>query len=165
MFPAMNKFASNIWIGPLADGINEVKMREHGITAIANLTGYPMGMAEAGFKELVIEQEDGDEIPAENIAKFIGWMADRYNEGDVIYIHCAAGISRTPSFLIAWLLHTVNAYGPDADLRGLWSAFEDGIGACRSCIQPHWRLKKSILEYFASRVSTPGVSGIANRNQ
>lgn len=72
----------------------------------------------------------------------------------MVLIHCAAGISRTPSFLIAWLMEAerevpVGDWRPDYDaVRNAWSRHEDNIRTIRPIIQPHWRLKTSILAIF-----------------
>lgn len=55
-----------------------------------------------------------------------------------VLVQCGAGISRSSSLVIAWLMH----HGWS------WDQAEDLVRAARPIIQPHHELKTSILEFF-----------------
>jgi predicted protein tyrosine phosphatase len=126
-------------------------MRALGITAVANLTPDDFGCADAGFKVLHLTIDDATAPPRERRAihrTMQSWEAS----GDVVLIHCHAGISRTSAFAIAWLMHTRGA-NAQSDLLTMWSTSEDIVGAVRPIIMPHYLLKRAVIQHFAERAA------------
>lgn len=152
-YPRMNQFTDWIWIGCFRDGTDYEGLRTAGIGAVANLTQDPGGAGHAGFKELVLNQEDGEDISFKKIDQFLAFMEACRYEGLSVLIHCHAGISRTSSFLIAWLIHQDLKAVPERqreedEIKVLWSYHEDAIRKVRPIIYPAYELKRSIINYF-----------------
>lgn len=154
IWPTITRWNTRLYLGSGLDACNVQLLQSHGVTAVANLTDDNMGehLVTTGvpypFKTLVLGQLDGNLIPDATIRSFFAWMDETWAEGHTILLHCHAGISRTPSFFIAWLMHRqgcTNAVG----LRDVWSKWEDQIGLRRPIIQPHYKLKSSVLNYFS----------------
>ncbi len=148
----ITKFSDRIWLSGIVGAGEFNKLKELGITAVANLTHDDIGAKAAGFNCLVLNQYDGDVIPAVTLEIFLKWMDNRWENGDKILLHCHAGISRTPSFLIAWFMHK-QGMNRDWDLRSEWSNYEDKIVLVRPIIMPHYKLKTSIIRYFEEKAA------------
>jgi hypothetical protein len=144
---ALSRVSDRLYLGAEKEARNAALLTTYGITAVANLTDEYFDCDMDRFKYLQLNQLDTVDIPAAKIKQFIDWMDAREKDGDTILVHCHMGISRTPALVIAWWMHKHNA-NKDSDLKGMWSKFEDKIGAVRSFIRPHHNLKKSILAYF-----------------
>jgi hypothetical protein len=158
----ITKWSPTIYFGGYWGAVDEAALQERGVTAVCNLTGQEWwfardaadedGYRERGMAYLRLGQDDGDEVPRETIERFLAWMRERDRAGDVVYLHCQMGISRTPSFLICWLLDVVGA-DSTKDVKGLWSRFEDKIGRLRRIISPHAALKRSIIAHFEGKAA------------
>jgi predicted protein tyrosine phosphatase len=146
--------AEQIYMGAAREAIDTALLRAVGITAIANLTPEDFGSSREVFKYLQLDQDDTVDIPPAKIKQFLDWMDARMCDGDHVLVHCHMGISRTPSLIIAWLMHHQGACKDD-DLKAMWNKFEDQLGKARPIIQPHWRLKRSVLEYFGYEYAWP----------
>jgi hypothetical protein len=144
----LSRLSAQIYLGGYADAMHTDLLRFAGITAICNLTNTDLGTQALGFPTLVLGQEDGESISRETLDTFFAWMLEHVAQQHVILVHCAAGISRTPSFVIAWFLWLDAANAETGDVREMWSTHEDRIRRYRPVIQPHHRLKDSVLRYF-----------------
>lgn len=149
IFRKADKYNDRIYLGRCSDSRPEV-LKALGITAVANLTQDYFEVPPE-IKLLKLDQADGDYVSDSTLRTFLDWMDVTWAEGHTILIHCHAGISRTPSFLIAWFMHC-SGCNRDSDLRREWSVYEDKIGKIRPVIQPHYKLKKSIISYFEQLV-------------
>ena len=150
-YAPLTKLSERLWLGGLAD-VETSEAREHlrslGITHIVNLaagTDDELEPLDHGFTVLRVEQEDGEPIPRETIDHFLAWMKE--HQDAKMLIHCAAGISRTPSFVIAWEMEQLDARGA-RNLASLWEGLERDIAAARPVIWPSGVLRQSVLDYF-----------------
>jgi predicted protein tyrosine phosphatase len=147
-----SKLTDRLWLAGAATARQHDVLRSLGITAVVNLTPDDYGCEEAGFKVCHIQIDDAAALDTEPIVRFLSTMDEWERDGDVVLIHCHAGISRTSSFAIAWLMHRAGA-SHDTDLRAMWSRFEDAVGAARPIIMPHYLLKRAILNHFDARAA------------
>jgi len=75
----------------------------HKITAVLNVhqkDDYPKN------PDIIYEHipfADGPVIPPDVFARCLGWLKAKYDEGHTILIHCAAGISRSPTILASFM--------------------------------------------------------------
>jgi predicted protein tyrosine phosphatase len=142
-----SRVSDRLYLAGAATAREHDKLRELGITAVVNLTPDDFGCAEAGFKVYKVSIDDAVALDARHVAQFIAKMEDWEASGETVLIHCHAGISRTSSFAIAWLMHKRGA-NPQSDLLTIWSQCEDIVGAARPIIMPHYLLKRAVLEHF-----------------
>lgn len=96
-----SQLAPHLWLAGAATARQHELLRQLGITAVVNLTPDDFGCAEAGFKVLHLKIDDGADLPDGVLDTFLSAMDDWERAGEVILIHCHAGISRTSSFAIA----------------------------------------------------------------
>lgn len=146
-----SKLTDRIYLSGFHATSNPAFLESLGITAVINLTPDDNGLSDKGFEVHQISIEDGKELPVKYVAEFIEVMrAFIVEEGHVVLIHCHAGISRTSSFAIAWMMHEWGCH-KGIDLRTAWSAGEDEVRAVRPIIMPHYLLKRAVIEYFKTR--------------
>jgi protein-tyrosine phosphatase len=148
-----SKLTDRIYLSGFHATSNPTFLESLGITAIINLTPDPNGCEVAGFEVHQISIEDAQELPVRHIGEFIEVMKSFIEEeGQTVLIHCHAGISRTSSFAIAWLMYKRGCH-KGTDLRTAWSECEDEVRAVRPIIMPHYLLKRAVIEYFKTRNS------------
>lgn len=146
-----SQFSDRIWLGNFTSLANVEALERRGITAVCNLSGPPTPSACSRMKYLEVTQDDGAIIEDATLESFLEWMDEAWAEGHVVLLACAAGISRTPSFLIAWLLHTGGFYGVAEDAQAEWARLQNSISTCRPIIRPDPILRDSVLRYLSSR--------------
>jgi protein-tyrosine phosphatase len=113
-------------------------LRDARITAVCNCTEVSNDLDPTEFRCLRLNQPDGAAIYPEVLRGFFDWMMLARRDHLSVLIHCREGISRAPSFTIAWLMWC-----------GLsWDAGEWVVRSARPQIRPHAELRRSILEYF-----------------
>lgn len=142
-----SKLSDTLYLAGAATAREHAKLRDLGITAVVNLTPDDYGCADAGFKTLHIKIEDAALIDPALVGQFIRQMEQWEQSGETVLIHCHAGISRTSSFAIAWLMHKAGC-NADSDLRYAWSKGEDAVGRARPIIMPHFLLKRAVIQHF-----------------
>jgi hypothetical protein len=140
--PAMSRLSPRVYLGRFADGRD---WRAGGVDAVCNLTQDDHDPRPTHY--LWLRQEDSAEIPSWKIAEFLRWMRQQYLAGRTVLIHCHAGISRTSAFAVFWMMWQ-DRVPADGDLASAWSAREDHVRRCRDCIEPHWKLKQSLLQFY-----------------
>ncbi len=147
-----SQLAERLYLAGIATARDVALLRATGITAIVNLTPDDPGCEAHGFKVLQLAIDDAAVMldPVKTVGRFIAQMEAWEASGETILIHCHAGISRTASFAIAWLMHK-RGCNASSDLKAEWSRAEDRVGAARPIIMPHYLLKRAVFEYFASR--------------
>ena len=147
-----SKLSDRIYLAGAHTARQHDLLRSLGITAVVNLTPDDYGCGEAGFKVCWVPIQDAEALDTRHFARFLAQMDEWERDGEVVLIHCHAGISRTSSFTIGWLMHKAGA-NHDTDLRGLWSRFEDAVGQVRPIIMPHYLLKTAILNHFDAKAA------------
>lgn len=100
-----NKISDNIYLGNLAGAQNKKFLEDNNITHIINLSynSYPQ---HSGIKYLIINIPDSpDQNIKQHFDKVIKFFDDAINNNGNVYIHCKAGISRSTTCLIAYLMY------------------------------------------------------------
>jgi protein-tyrosine phosphatase len=141
----MTQYEDRLYLGCMRDATTRAWLEEAGITAVCNLTQDDYPPTTPNY--LYLNQLDGEYVRPQTIDRFVGWMRAQHRRGETILIHCHAGISRTSSFAIFWTMLR-DCVSRDADLLAEWSAREDRMKQFRRIIEPHWKLKKSLLRWY-----------------
>ena len=114
-------------------------LREHNITTIINATMELPDLSEEGIETLRIMVADH---PGEDLAKYFDHSSDfierKRCEGGRVLVHCMAGVSRSASLCIAYLMK----YG-QMTLRDAYHH----VKARRSVIRPNSGFFKQLIEY------------------
>lgn len=138
----MNMIAQNLFLGDLHD-TRDLSGPE-GITAVMSVITpderYFLGNGVDGKppKRCFIEIDDGEPYPFHWLTKALEQLDLWLQDGETVLVHCAAGISRSPTTIIAHLM----GFGMT------WDAAEKVVRMARSIILPHPEMKRSVLKYY-----------------
>lgn len=146
-FATPTQLAPKLYLGSAATAVHHQALRNLGVTAIMNCTPDDFGAAAAGFEYYQVPIDDCELVPPLTIDAAIQQLEAWADTDQVILVHCHAGISRSPSYVIAWWMWR-NGANAASDLRTFWSECLDRIAMQRDIVQPHHYLKQSVLRYF-----------------
>ena len=99
----IDKITDKIYLGDI-DGANEINyLKQEGITHLISLVEetYSLEYEEGLFKRIIIDIDDGEN---ENIFQYFKKCIEFIEQSSKIFIHCMAGVSRSASIVIAYLL-------------------------------------------------------------
>jgi protein-tyrosine phosphatase len=134
---AFNHVLDKIYIGSLWAFSEHDALRSAGITSVVKLTRATVS-GEDGFTILDIAFPDGWHIPDGYLRRGLDFVHDNEAAGHGVLIMCAAGISRSATFTLAYLVER----GYD-----LHDAFKH-LRECRPIVSPHPALWMSLLQFF-----------------
>lgn len=92
-----------IYVGGQAGAADLATSNPHGITAILNVDQQPDEKRSPDIVYMHAPFDDGYAIPREQFVKALGWLKAMYEEGHTIFIHCAAGISRSVTITASFM--------------------------------------------------------------
>jgi len=99
----LTQVGHRLFVGGYARAADLAKDNPHKITAVLCVhqeMDYPKN------PEIIYEHvpfEDGKEIPPESFVHCLGWLSYMFENGHTILVHCAAGISRSPTILASFM--------------------------------------------------------------
>jgi len=99
----MTQVGHRLFLSGYARAADLAKDNPHKITAVLcvhQAMDYPKN------PDIIYEHipfADGEGIPPEVFVRCLGWLKHMYEEGHTILIHCAAGISRSPTILASFM--------------------------------------------------------------
>lgn len=104
----INKITNKIYLGNLSGAKDYSYFKTEGITHILSILGSddyepqePPEMKELNFTRKLITVDDNANA---NLIQYFGECIDFIEEGEKVYVHCIAGVSRSSSIVIAYLL-------------------------------------------------------------
>ena len=100
---AMTQVGHRLFVGGYARAADLAKENPHKITAVLcvhQVMDYPKN---PDIIYMHIPFADGEGIPPKAFVKCLGWLKFMYEAGHVIYIHCAAGISRSVTIMASFM--------------------------------------------------------------
>lgn len=141
----MRQIIDRLFLGSRADVLTlegVEKMRESGIKYVLNVAKevdykYPI----PDVTVLKIPLNDGEEIPMESIKQAINFIGTSIIKGKIL-VHCSAGMSRSPSIIIAYLIRI--GYSFPSALK----IVEGESSGSSNLITPALQLLDSIQEFF-----------------
>lgn len=138
----MNKVRDGIWISDIYSVAMTLKDYPQ-ITAIMScvMPDERYFLPPHDKKRSWIEINDGEPYPFHWLTKALEQLDLWLQDGEEIVVHCAAGISRSSSTIIAHLM----GHGSS------WDEAEAEVRTARPIISPHPELKRSILQYYKIR--------------
>ncbi len=100
-FPEIDKITDKIYLGNEDGQREKLKLKELGVTHILNCAAYLENFHPESFVYLNLEMDDS---LTENLSKFLPQAFKFIEESEIVYIHCQAGISRSASIVIAYIM-------------------------------------------------------------
>ena len=100
-----NKIIDGIVLGNIKAASSEIILQQHGVTHILTVGSGLKPKFPLKYKYKVIEEYD---IPSANLIqhwpKCHDWMDQAISAGGTVLVHCYAGVSRSSSCVIAYLM-------------------------------------------------------------
>jgi protein-tyrosine phosphatase len=114
---------NRLYVGGLIQGSNLGLSNPYGIQAVLDVHTEATWEIAAGVeykeaKDIVyahIPFPDGEEIPAEKFWACMRYLSEQYQQGRTILIHCAAGVSRSVTIAISFLVFAHIMDWPEAE--------------------------------------------------
>jgi len=113
--PRPNKVREKLFIGCQDSAHNRLFLKTHKISHILNLTGI-----KTQFQDnfIYLNIENLDDSPTQDILSYfpscISFIDQGIQEGTGVLVHCAAGISRSSSIIVAYLMKKENLFVEEA---------------------------------------------------
>ena len=113
-----NEIIPNIWLGNLKSGINYNELKNHNIKRIVIVILGAQPRYPNNFDYMVLPVRD---ISTENIGihfhKAHKFIDEGVKQGEGVLIHCVAGISRSATIVISYLMKTLNLTYQEAEMK------------------------------------------------
>lgn len=149
----MDEVFDNLYVGSLETIKNQDAVQEEGITAVVRLDNLSSKQFKWGKNFNVLHRPfiDGEPIPDGVIDDVTQFIHEQLEAGETVLVHCAAGISRSSTLAIAYLIE----YEGMTLAEAFGTIREERIGA-----YPHEKLLVSLikhydLDYDVTRVQNP----------
>jgi len=103
---AMDEIIPGLWIGDLESALNSNTLKAHKIDSICSIIQGDLVINEE-FERLQIPLEDNEFANAlTHFPKCLSWLKERLDRRRRVLVHCQAGQSRSPTFVVAYLMWT-----------------------------------------------------------
>jgi protein-tyrosine phosphatase len=99
----MSQTGHRLFVGGYVRAADLAKDNPHKITAVLcvhQIMDYPKN-PDIVYKHIPFA--DGEGIPPKAFIQCLGWLKHMYEDGHTIYVHCAAGISRSVTIMAAFM--------------------------------------------------------------
>jgi len=153
----MDWVAEGIAIGGWYDAQDHRALEEAGIRAVLQLygpdscpEGFPFAQAVGQIRVL-----DAAPLPPELLRQGVEFIREQRREGRAVLVCCAAGLSRSPTFVAAYL------HEEGMDLTEAYAS----IRARRGGIIPHPELVRSLIEHYSLATSPRELLGALLRRK
>lgn len=136
----MDQIRSGLFLGDVTDTY-VAKLDEHGITAVLSCMSADERIFVKGPRDrkwVLLGILDGEPIPFPKLEQAMEQLDEWAENEETILVHCAAGISRSPGVLIAYLM----SFGAS------WDDVLHHIRKVRPQAAPLTEIKESILQYY-----------------
>ena len=102
---AMNKILDNLWLGDMSAAYNKILLKRYGVTHILTVASgippkYPSNFT---YKVVTILDSPSANLKA-HFQSCIKWLKQATEQGGTILVHCFAGVSRSTTIVIAYMM-------------------------------------------------------------
>lgn len=136
----MHEIEPRLFLGNMTAAENEDLLRSHRITCIVQCLEN-RGLV-PHFSFIKYQYVPVDDMQSENIARYlpdaIRFINQRMTEGETVLVHCAAGVSRSSSVVIAFYMAKYNIGFEEA--KGL-------VKAKRGCVFPNAGFERQLKAF------------------
>ncbi|XP_044280480.1 dual specificity protein phosphatase 22 isoform X1 [Varanus komodoensis] len=140
----MNKILPGLFLGNFKDARDTEQLKRNNITHILSIHDSARPMLE-GMKYLCIPAADS---PSQNLARHFKESIEFIHEcrlrGESCLVHCLAGVSRSATLVVAYVM-TITAFG--------WEDALSVVRASRSCANPNAGFQRQLEEFEKNDVA------------
>ncbi|XP_058010999.1 dual specificity protein phosphatase 22-A-like [Ahaetulla prasina] len=137
----MSKVVEGLYLGSISDAEDKETLMKHGITHILSVHNNAKPLLE-GMTYLCISASDSsNQNLIQHFKECIRFVHECRLRGGGCLIHCLAGVSRSTTILVAYLM-TVTHFG--------WKECLAAAKAVRSYVSPNFGFQKQLQEYEAT---------------
>ncbi|XP_034282456.1 dual specificity protein phosphatase 22-A-like [Pantherophis guttatus] len=137
----MSKVVEGLYLGSISDAEDKETLTKHGITHILSVHNNAKPLLE-GMTYLCISASDSsNQNLIQHFKECISFIHECRLHGGGCLIHCLAGVSRSTTILVAYLM-TVTHFG--------WKECLAAAKAVRSYVSPNFGFQKQLQEYEAT---------------
>jgi len=139
----MDQITEKIWIGDAHDGLDVPGVKTREITAILAVLREYIGnadWAQAGILRIQIPLDDGMPGQKELLGQAVMTLDRLIKEGHKVLVHCGAGISRSSTTVIGYLIYSKQFTD--------WDKAEALVRFKRPIIFPHGTLRRSMKRWL-----------------
>jgi protein-tyrosine phosphatase len=110
----LSEIIPSLYVGPWALAREKETLQKYGITHIVNASQIP-GRFTEDFNYLTVNIEDDEKVDInQHFTKVSRFINNAIMEGGKVLVHCLAGMSRSPTLVIAYLVQKRNMTLVDA---------------------------------------------------
>jgi protein-tyrosine phosphatase len=137
----VEQITSHIYLGDIADATNVAKIKSCGVTAVLCLLDkaqeayWLQNVSYDGLERAVVPLQDGEPGQEVQLSIALNLLKRWLEEKKTVFIHCAAGVSRSATVVIGLLMET---------LHWNWDRAESYVRERRPIILPHPHLRRSM---------------------
>ncbi|TPX32544.1 hypothetical protein SmJEL517_g04396 [Synchytrium microbalum] len=146
----MQEILPGLWLGPIQSAKNVQALKEHGITHVVCIRDSGEKHIVRPFfpTDFIYYEIEVSDSPMQNLIpyfpdakKFIG---NALNQGGRVFVHCNGGISRSPAFVVAFVMESQHW-----DYHTAFSFVQNkaSVVALRFCMNPIEQFKLQLKEY------------------
>ena len=103
----LDQVLPNLYLGSIFAATNEETLDDKKITHVLTMGNYmePKFPEKFIYKVWKLDDDEGENIK-QYFNEGIEFIQDAMNEGGIVFVHCAAGVSRSSSMVCAYLMKT-----------------------------------------------------------
>mmetsp|Transcript_4968 Transcript_4968/g.10697 ORF Transcript_4968/g.10697 Transcript_4968/m.10697 type:complete len:217 (-) Transcript_4968:440-1090(-) len=128
-FGPVAQVRENLYLGGAGDESDLDLLKTLGITHILQVGAElkPSFPTRFAYQRIAIDDYEGEDI-VQHLPKCFDFITAAHEANGTVLVHCMAGVSRSPTVCMAWLMHKEKMVAADA--RSL-------VKAARSCVMPN----------------------------
>ena len=124
-----------LYVGKYSQTRNLLTLNQYGINAMLQLADY---VPQENIETLFLNVDDGEPLPAVMIERGLTFLREQKDQNQTILVACGAGISRSSTFALAFLMQEENL--------SLLEAYRE-VYKNHPQAEPHPELIKSLYAY------------------
>ena len=102
----MNEIIDNLWLGAVDATTDKAKLAKIGITHVLSVGQEPMNLPEGATAKFIRARDSSTQSLNRVLPEAVAFITEAISGGGKILVHCFAGVSRSASCVIAYLMKT-----------------------------------------------------------
>ena len=138
----MSEILPNLWLGPLGITYDKDFLKENNIRRVVTVfeeCHRTAVLVDLKIESMYIQLYDKDDSPiGDSFTRAVAFIDEALQKGEGVYVHCFAGVSRSPTIVAAYLIWSRNMTAQNA---------LDHIFERRPIIDPNDGFRQALFEW------------------